>query len=142
MSKSTKTVKDFVLPARADGSYVLDAAAFSGLGGRHFAGLNIVNVEVGQAAGPFTLIEILKDQNLQKKKKLKKGEKPNLVDIYIADFNGTTIRMPASASFVMKAKESKLKVGDIFAIKRNQNYKNDFGNESSKSWELKVISSK
>ncbi len=124
----------------ASGSYVMDMGAFETADGKLFAGLNILKLEIGQAAGPFKLLEILKDQNLNKKKALKKGEKPNLVDIYVGEFNGTPVRMPAGASFLMKAKESKLKVGDIFAVKRGNDYKNNFSTDS-KSWELKVLNS-
>lgn len=127
-------------PAVANTSgYKIDASAFDSLSGEKFLGLNIIKLEIGEAGGPFVLIGILKDQNLSKKVKLKKGQKPKLVDVYVGSHNGSEIRMPASASFVEKAKSSRLAVGDTFAIKRVANYPNPHGGKDGQGFELIII---
>lgn len=120
-------------------THLMDASAFDNLDGEKFLGLNILKIEKGQAAGPFILTEVLRDQNLNKKKKLKKGEKPKLINVYVGQFNKTSMRMPASASFTMKADENKLAVGDTYAIKRVEDYPNPNGGKDGQGYELIII---
>ncbi len=120
------------------GSYKMDVSAFDNLTGEKLLGLNIIELKVGEAAGPFRLVNILKDQNLAKKQKLKKGEKPKLIDIYVGENGGNQVRMPASASFILKAQESKLSIGDIFAVKRLPDYPNPNGGMPGKDWHLVI----
>lgn len=123
------------------GSVYIDADAFDQMGGETFAGLNIIKLKPGEAAGPIEIKEILKDQKLGKDNAAKK-RKP--VDVYVGMFNGAQIRLPVAASFVMKAKEAKIGPGDVIAIKREANYatKHDgrSGEPRGQSYLLKVIS--
>lgn len=137
MAKKT-TVKAIDLTSGKVSSYKMDSSAFDNLSGEKLLGLNIIELAVGEAAGPFKLVGILKDQNLNKKKKLKVGEKPKLIDIYVGENGGNQVRMPASASFIMKAAESKLSFGDIFAIKRLPDYPNPNGGMPGKDWHLVI----
>lgn len=133
------TVKAVDLKSGKVSSYKMDASVFDNLGGEKALGLNIIEVPVGQAAGPFRLVNILKDQNLNKKKKLAPGEAPKLIDIYVGESGGHQIRMPASASFILKAKDLKLSLGDTFAIKRLADYPNPNGGKDGKDWHLVII---
>ena len=118
------------------GSVFMDASAFRDMKGETFAGLNILKLEPGKAAGPITIKDILLNQKLGKDSAAKK-RKP--VDVYVGDFEGTQIRLPVAASFVAKAKEAKLKVGDVIAILRGEDYTSQFKTRGA-SYELKVLS--
>lgn len=126
------------------GGLFMDAAAFNNLGGETFAGLNILKLLPGQAAGPFTLTKILPNQKLGDDDGGKKGKKKP-VDVYVAvDDDKTEVRMPVAASFVGKAKDAKLAVGDTFAVMRGENYKTKFDGKNSEprgaSYLLKILS--
>lgn len=116
-------------------TFVMDASAFGATGEVH-AGLNILKLEIGQVGGPFTLTKILRNQDLGggtgKKKK-----KP--VDVYVAEHNKMEIRMPISASFVGKARDTKLAVGDVFLVRRDPDYTSkEYGSKECKSYSLNI----
>lgn len=124
------------------GGVFMNVDQFNQLGGETFAGLNVLKLLPGQAAGPFTLKEILPNQRLGDEEKGKNKKKP--VDVYVAtDAEGTEVRMPVAASFVGKAKDAKLSVGDKFAVMRGENYKTKFDGKNSPprgaSYALKII---
>lgn len=118
------------------GSLVFDGSQFDNMEGETFAGLNILKLEPGQAAGPIKITEILLNQKLGKDSAAKK-RKP--VDVYCGESNGVKMRLPVAASFVMKAKEAKIGPGDVIAIKREQDYTSQFKTRGA-SYHLKVIS--
>ena len=100
------------------GTFLLaDPSAFDTAPGEKFAGLNILKLKPGEAAGPFLLVNILKDQKLGEKNK-----KMQPVDVYVATFAHQEVRMPVAASFVGKAQDSHLAVGDTFLVKRLEDY--------------------
>ena len=100
------------------GSFLLsDPDAFDTAKGEKFAGLNILKLKPGEAAGPFVLVNILRDQQLGDSKKKMKP-----VDVYVASFGNQEVRMPVAASFVGKAMDSKLGIGDTFLVKRLEDY--------------------
>ena len=114
----------------------MTAADFSKLTGEKFAGLRILTLEINEAAGPFRLTNILRDQELGDQTG-KKKMKP--VDVYVAiDANDLEVRMPVAASFVGKAKDSNLAIGDTFCVLRAEDYvSKDFGTKG-KSYLLTV----
>ncbi len=117
------------------GSYT-GASAF-GVTGETYAGLNILKLEINQVGGPFLLTKILKDQELGSSGKGKNKRKP--VDVYVATFNKLEIRMPVSASFVGKAKDNKLAVGDTFLVRRDPDYTSkEYGSRECKSYSLNI----
>ncbi len=138
MKKAT-SAKALDLSTGKIGSYKMDASAFDNLTGEKALGLNIIEIAVGEAAGPFKLVNILKDQNLNKKKKLAKGEQPKLIDVYVGEIGNVQVRMPASASFILKAKDLKLSLGDVFAVKRLPDYPNPHGGKDGKDYHLVII---
>ncbi len=106
---------------------------FDSLEGETFAGLNILRLKEGEADGPFILTEILKNQKLGENKKMKP------VDVYVTTKNKLAVRMPAAASFVSKAKESKLNIGDEFWVKRAEDYiAKKFGKNNCAAYILKI----
>jgi hypothetical protein len=97
-------------------SFLQPGINFDDAEGELFAGLNILRLKEGQAAGPFTVKEILKDQRPGTNKKWEP------VDIYVALQGKVEVRMPISAAFVSKAKAAGLKEGDEFMVKRVADY--------------------
>lgn len=138
MAKSTEKISKNQLNA---GSVFIDAASFDSMQGETFAGLNVLKLSPGQAAGPVTIKNILFNQKLGKDSAAKK-RKP--VDVYVGEFNGSEVRLPVAASFVMKMKDANVGIGDVIALKREENYatKHDGknGDKRGQSYILKVIS--
>jgi hypothetical protein len=114
-----KEKPDNTVAGLTTGGFIVPGNTFDDTEGELFAGLNILRLKPEEAAGPFTLKEILKKQDLGKGG-AKRQFKP--VDIYVASFNKTEIRMPIAAAFVKKAQQSGLKVGDTFYVKRVADY--------------------
>lgn len=122
-------------PVKLPPTFVLDASAF-GSTGEVFAGLNILKLEIGQVGGPFTLTKILRNQELGVSTG-KKKKKP--VDVYVADHNKMEIRMPVAASFVGKARDCKLAVGDTFLVRRDPDYTSkEYGSKECKSYSINI----
>jgi hypothetical protein len=117
-------------------SFILPGNAFDDAQGETFAGLNILRLKEGEVGGPFVLKEILLNQKLGENKKMKP------VDVYVATPTAGSpvdIRMPAAASFVGKAKDAKLAVGDTFLVRRSADYiAKKFGKNNCAAYELKV----
>ena len=118
------------------GTVFMDADAFRSMKGETFAGLNILKLEPGKAAGPITIKDVLLNQKLGKDSAAKK-RKP--VDVYVGEHDGVQIRLPVAASFVAKMKDAKVKVGDVIAILRGEDYTSQFKTRGA-SYELKVLS--
>jgi hypothetical protein len=115
------------------GGVFIDSSAFNNEKGELFAGLNILKLKAGEAAGPFVLKNIMLQQKLGKDKKMKP------VDVYVADHQGLELRMPAAASFIGKAKDSNLSVGDTFLVRRDENdYVSAFGKRDCASYQIKI----
>lgn len=116
-------------------TFLLDPTAF-GKSGEVLAGLNILKLNVGEVAGPFVLKKILLAQKLGTGKG---ADKRKPVDVYVSEFNGQEIRMPVSASFVGKAKDANLAVGDTFLVRRDADYTSkEYGSRECKSYSLNV----
>jgi len=135
MAKKNTPVAGITSEQVKTGTVIIDSAAFDSMEGETFTGLNILKLTPGQAAGPITIKEILLNQKLGKDSAAKK-RKP--VDVYVGEFNRAQIRLPVAASFVGKAKDAKLKVGDVIAIKRGDDYTSQFKTRGA-SYELKVL---
>ncbi len=115
----------------------MDVSAFAALGGEAYQGLNILKLAPGEGAGPFKLVKILLKQKLGKGAAAAK-RKP--VDVYVAaDASGVEIRMPVAASFVGKATDAGLAVGDTFAVLRTEDYESQFKTKGA-GYALRVIS--
>lgn len=100
---------------------LMTAAEFMQFGGELFAGKVILNLKVGEAAGPFTLVDILKDQDLTPTGH--RGKKMDPVDVYIGEtVEGMKINMPVATAFVQKARDARLSLGDVFAVLRTADY--------------------
>jgi len=119
----------------------MDVTAFRNMSGETFAGLNILKLEPGQAAGPLTITKILLNQDLGSGGTGKRKKKP--VDVYVAnDPEGTEVRLPVAASLTMKLKDAKVGPGDVVAILRGDDYKSKVYGTRGASYELKVLSRK
>ena len=114
---------------------VMTAEQFTALTGEKFAGLRILKLEPNQGAGPFTLKEILANQDLNQDKK----KKMSPVDVYVATDAAGEIRMPVAASFVGKARDAKLAPGDSFAVFRTEDYKSKTFKTEAKGYNITVI---
>ncbi len=135
MAKKTSAAAVKMLAATG---YTVDPSAFGGKG-EVLAGLDILKLNVGEVGGPFVLKKILPQQSLGGGK----GKKIKPVDVYVADFNGREIRMPIAASFVGKAKDAKLAVGDTFLVRRDADYTSkEYGNRECKSYSLNITTRK
>jgi hypothetical protein len=117
----------------------VDSAMFDSTKGETFSGLNILKLDKGEAAGPFVHLRVKEGQILGKpridKKTGKDERKP--VDVYVATHDGREVRMPIAAAFTMKAKEANLQPGDVYLVRRSEDYTSDFGTVC-KGYELKV----
>lgn len=122
-------------PGAVKTAVIFDAAKFDEMQGETFAGLNVLKLKKGEAAGPIEITEILLQQKLGKGKAAAK-RKP--VDVYCGKVAGVACRLPCAASLVMKMKEAKVAVGDTVAIKRLDDYETAFGNPGA-SYHLKVL---
>jgi hypothetical protein len=111
-----------------------DPIDFDNLKGESFVGLNLLDLTVGQADGPFVV-------NAITEKEFGVGKNKKLLPQYMCKKGTTPVTMPISASFLTKAKEAKLDVGDTFYIKREKDFTaKDFGTDNCKSYILKVTS--
>jgi hypothetical protein len=109
-----------------------DPIDFDNLGGESFVGLNLLDLDVGEADGPFVLAKI--DPTV-----FGSGKAAKTIDVYCANKGSTEIRMPISASFMVKVQEANLKIGDTFYVKRGKNFSSKaFGTDNCKSYLLKV----
>lgn len=105
---------------------------FDGAKGEAFVGLNLLQLNVNQADGPFRIVEIVT-------KDFGTAKKPNPLPVYHTMKGTTPVQMPISASFLTKASEANLAVGDVILVKRGENFKSaEFGTENCKSYLLKV----
>ena len=121
--------------------FKMDPNAFDAIEGELYAGLNILKLKPGEAAGPFILKNILFEQDLSPTSKGKK-KKMEPVDVYVAEFAGKEIRMPIAAGFTAKAKDANLSIGDKFLVKRVDDYvSKDWGTKGA-GYELKIIARK
>ena len=99
---------------------------FDNLQGETFAGLNLLNLEVGEADGPFKLVSI-------KDKDFGTGKAKKTLPQYSTMKGTTPVIMPISASFLTKAVEAKLVPGNVFYVKRDKNFTSkEFGTENCK----------
>jgi hypothetical protein len=115
------------------GGFILPGNSFDDTQGETCAGLNILRLKQGEAAGPFVLKEILLNQKLGENKKMA------AVNVYVATHNGVEIRMPIAAAFVKKAEAATLKVGDTFLVKRVEDYvAKKFGKAGCADYALKI----
>jgi len=118
-------------------SVLIDSSLFDTEDGELYAGGNSLKLEIGEAAGPFVHVG-MKTGLVGKPKLNEKGEdvrKP--VDQYSATHNGQPVSMPWSAAFTMKAKDANLKVGDVYLVRRVDNYTSSFGT-AAKGYQIKV----
>jgi hypothetical protein len=102
-------------------------------GGEIFAGCATLGLEPGQVAGPCKIVEIRRGVQLNDKIK-------NVTDSYIATINRIRYFLPASASFVGKASDAEIQVGDVIAVRRGQDYINTDFNKTCPSYDIAVIS--
>lgn len=139
MPKKNTAPADDQKSQMSTGSFILPGNAFDDASGETFAGLNVLRLKEGEVGGPFVLKEILPNQKLGENKKMKP------VDVYVGihEASKLEIRMPAAASFVQKAKDAALGVGDVFLIRRSADYiAKKFGKNNCASYELKITSRK
>lgn len=116
----------------------VEASVFESTPGELFAGKNILKLAEGEAAGPFVLKEILRDQDLNPATGKKKKMEP--VDVYIGTHTETKqdVNMPVAAAFVQKAEDAKLSIGDTFYVRRVQDYVSKAWGTKGAGYELKI----
>ncbi len=142
MAKATNEEKKTTKNEIRTGGVFVAADVFNNLKGERFAGLNILKLNPGEAAGPLTLKEILLKQDLTPAGS-KRKKKMDPVDVYIATGpdKKIEIRMPIAASFIQKAKDAKLSVGDVFYTRRGDDYVSQFKTRGQ-SYEITVTQRK
>jgi hypothetical protein len=120
-------------------------ADFDSADGEHYAGLNVLKLDVGQAAGPFVISRIDRDAKIGKPEGKKGVQKT--IDKYfgfLTDLNGNKIAgraemaLPIAKAFVMRCKDALVGVGDIIALKRTADYVSGQP-QPGKGYELKVF---
>ena len=108
------------------------AVDFDNAEGESFVGLNLLDLDEGESDGHFVVIGI-------EEKEFKQGKKTDMLPVYHCKKGTTPVDMPVSASFLTKAEEATLSVGDTFLVKRGKDYDSkDFGTKNCKSYLLKV----
>jgi len=108
------------------------AVDFDNAEGESFVGLNLLDLDEGESDGHFVVIGI-------EEKEFKQGKKTDMLPVYHCKKGTTPVDMPVSASFLTKAEEAALSVGDTFLVKRGKDYDSkDFGTKNCKSYLLKV----
>lgn len=112
-------------------TYVADDKAWDETSGMEYGGqADILEMEVGEVAGPFTYIG---SQPLA----LEKGS----TTVHIGtDPAGNNIRLPISASFVRAADQARLNPGDTFLVRRGDDVKKLRG--IGKGQDMKIFSIK
>ena len=147
---STKSKNETVILTRADlkagaaelstvpASLTLTSSAFDSLGGEVFAGLNILKLAQGDAAGPFRYIKSVGQEMPAKGKK-----KAEMVVCHVAchlAFPNREIRLPLAASLASKIDDASLKAGDVFAVRRVSDYvSKNFAGQNCQGYELRVL---
>lgn len=118
-------------------SIKLTSSAFDTLGGEVFAGLNILKLAEGEAAGPFSYLRSVEQEIPAKGKR-----KASVVTVHVAEhlsFPGREVRMPIAAAFLGKADDAKLGAGDVFAVRRSGDYIDKNYGQKCQGFELRVL---
>jgi hypothetical protein len=85
--------------------------------GQEFGGQSpIVNIEPGQAAGPFILLS-----------KTTVSTEIGTAISYAASYEGQQVRMPLSATFVKAVDQAQIDTGDEFYVRRTEDVKGKTG---------------
>lgn len=85
--------------------------------GQEFGGQSpIINIEIGQAAGPFILLS-----------KTTVSTDIGTAISYTASYDGQQVRMPLSATFVKAVDQAQLDTGDEFYVRRTEDVKGKTG---------------
>lgn len=152
MSKSNKSEKVSITSADLKGmssaldvpsssvpaSLTLTSSAFDSLGGEVFAGLNILKLSQGEAAGPFRFLKQVNQEMPAKGKK--KAETVVCNVVAHLSFPNREIRLPLSASLASKIDDAALKVGDVIAVRRVADYvSKNFAGQNCQGYELRVL---
>lgn len=107
------------------------AVDFFGAEGEAFVGLNILQLKVGEADGPFVVDKI-------ELKKFGEGKRANEIPQVTAMKGNIPYTMPIAASFVARIEDAKLAKGDTFLIMRTEDYTSKDGTEGCESYIIKV----
>lgn len=139
VSSSPAVIPPGSLPALKGGGMSIDRSLFDSAVGEVFAGLNIVKIPVGGAAGPFKFLRLLEPRILNKKfkKKIETG-----VAVLVNEAGtalGADVQLPASASMTQKLLDAKIAPGDVFFIGRDADYTSKQGREDCQAYILKVV---
>lgn len=106
-----------------------------------YLGLNVLTLEINEAAGPLVITAIAKNFKPKSAKAKKMKNNRPLVKYSATDADGNAVELPFSASFQEKAEKAKLSVGDVIAIARGEDYEAN-GRDDCNSFQLKVLSRK
>lgn len=91
--------------------------AWDSIEGQEFGGQSpIIQIEVGQAAGPFILLS-----------KTTVATEIGTAISYTATYEGHQVRMPLSATFVKAVDQAQLDTGDEFYVRRTEDVKGKTG---------------
>jgi hypothetical protein len=132
--KSALAVPSSSVPA----SLTLTSSAFDSLGGEVFAGLNILKLSQGEAAGPFRFLKQVNQEMPAKGKK--KAETVVCNVVAHLSFPNREIRLPLSASLSAKIDDAALKAGDVIAVRRVADYvSKNFAGQNCQGYELRVL---
>jgi hypothetical protein len=116
-SPKARSAKKQKAPRALSNVPALTAEAFNKTPGQKVVGGgNVLTIPANTGAGPFIVTHMLE-------RTLDRRYAPVMVHhAALIDGDGTEFSMPAATSFVQKAAEAKLAVGDTFLIWRNDDY--------------------
>jgi hypothetical protein len=119
---------------------VVDESIFDSIEGEIFSGLDLLKLKQNQASAPMVYLRKLPAREISKKYPGKLVETSVAQRVNEAGLPiGGEIQLPASTALIMKIDEAKLKAGDIFAIKRVEDYTSRAGRTDCQAYVLKVI---
>ena len=103
--------------SNGNAEYKIKPINWDSIEGQEFGGqAPIVNIEVGQAAGPFILLS-----------KTTVSTEIGTAISYSASIDGQQVRLPLSATFVKAVDQAQLDTGDEFYIRRTEDVKGKTG---------------
>lgn len=107
-------------------SFIVDAGTIARDSGEVFAGLNVLKLEAGQAASGLVIAKI--GVQVVKGRGKEKGKTRELPSYAALAPDGIEYRLPLNRSFVDKAADAKLAVGDTITLIAEGAYTSKDGN--------------
>ena len=116
-------------PVKPGKSFIKSAAEVANIGGERFAGLNVLKLTDGQAAEGLVISKI--GTQVVKGRGKEKGKSREIPSYAAKAPGGLEYRLPLNRSFIDKAGEAKLKVGDEITLICEGAYTSKDGNKGT-----------